>query len=336
MEAYKFKLVILLSLALLTSCGEQQTITHPSSEVTFALPKQLGSISVHIAAEQGFFAKYGIDPKIKYYPSGKRALNEGLLRGEADFANTADIPFVFAIDRKQPVKCIATLYYTDDVNGIAANKLRGINEISDLRGKTIATQKFSTVHHFHDSILPIYGIELDSITTTFAKAEELADLLYQQKIDAFTMREPYLSQAIELLGDDVKIFKFPHDYIQFEVLLTTDTYLKHNPQIVEDVLSAIIEAELYIKQNPDRAIQSFSNALGVQQGVLKQSFSTSNARINLPQSALSLWERQLHWAQLQNDTNGGNDKNNINIMQFIDTSPLATVSNDRVSIITDE
>ncbi|MCI5211251.1 MAG: hypothetical protein D3910_21255, partial [Candidatus Electrothrix sp. ATG2] len=77
-------------------CSNNEKPVPEKIEVRLALALQPSSGLIFVALEKGFFTQAGLHIKLIEYPSGKRALNEGLLTGRADIAVSADVPLAAA------------------------------------------------------------------------------------------------------------------------------------------------------------------------------------------------------------------------------------------------
>ncbi|MBR9726965.1 ABC transporter substrate-binding protein [Shewanella intestini] len=320
-----------------SSCHKPLTDIPAPVTVKFAVPMQLSAILLHLAINEGFLDNHGITAEVSYYPSGKRALQEGLINGDAQVVSTADIPFILAIHEHHSITCLATLSFNDNVNGIIANRQKGINNISDLKGKRIGTQENSTVHHFHDSILPLYGIKLTDINTLFFKAETLPARLYRGEIDAFTMREPFLNQAKSLLGNDAISFKFPNDYIQYEVLLAKNQLLHDSPETVSNILKALADAEQYVRMHPQKALASFAKNIDMPEHAFAHDWQSYNAQLQFPQAALTLWEGQWQWEEtLEEKNHVHTEPHEFMVLDYINEHFLKDLYPNKVSVIAHE
>ena len=65
------------------------------------------------------------------------------------------------------------------------------------------------------------------------RAEELTPSLVQGRIDAFSMREPYIGNAKKLLGDNAIVFSERGIYMSSELAITTRAFADKNPDIIE-------------------------------------------------------------------------------------------------------
>ncbi len=171
--------------------------------VTIGLAREALNALMLIAVEQGLFAQEGLEVTIiDTYPSGKRALR-GLLAGEVDVTTTSEVPLVFQSFTRQDFRVVATIGSSENEPKIIARKDQGISSPKDLRGKRIATQKASAVHFFLHMLLVKYGLSTQDVHLSYKKSEELPQALYKGEIDAFSIREPFISQEKSLLGKNL-------------------------------------------------------------------------------------------------------------------------------------
>jgi sulfonate transport system substrate-binding protein len=250
---------------------------------------------VMIAEDQGFFSKQGVDVTVKYYPSGKLALN-GMFAGEVALATPAETPIVFSSFDRTDFNIVATIGSSDNEPKIVARKDRGFQKPGDLRDKCIATQKASAVHFFLHSFLIKNGLSEKDIKLTFKHPNELVPALADGEIDAFSMREPYVSRAKTLLRDNIVVFEEPGLYLKRSNLVAFNTFMSDRPQAVKSVLKALIKSEEFTKKYPKHSQRIVSNKTGVQESVIAGLWPNLRFEISLEQSLLTLLENEARWA----------------------------------------
>jgi NitT/TauT family transport system substrate-binding protein len=150
------------------------------------------------------------------------------------------------------------------------------------------------------------------------------------KIDAFSMRNPFIQQAKEKLGANAIEFFEPGLYVQ-SFNLVAPQEMKNNPKIVESVLKSLIKAEEYTYAAADDAILAVANELGkVREAEIKEDWNKYNFEISLKQYLIILLEDETKFAVHQ----GLNPEDNFpNFLNFIFTDPLEIIDEERVSII---
>jgi sulfonate transport system substrate-binding protein len=193
--------LFLLLLAVLTGCGREAPSTEGARQaITLALPNHPTSALVLVALDRGLFAGQGLDVQVDHYPSGKRALEEGLLAGRADMAVATDTPLALAALKHPELRVLASVMSTDSVSRIVVRRDLGIETPADLRGKPMATQSASAVHFFLHQFLLEQGMSDQDVKLEFLKIEELPDALASGRVAAISTREPYISPVSRQAG----------------------------------------------------------------------------------------------------------------------------------------
>lgn len=300
MKNYKhiFLLVITMVFAnlFLTGCFDNNSKPKDMKKVRLAIGMQPTSALSIIALEKGYFKDNGLDAQISTHPSGKRALKDALLKGEADIAIAADVPTVIALLEKKPISVVATSASADNNNRVIARKSVGIQSPFGLKGKKIATQKGSAVHFFLDLFMMKNGINYDDVEISFMKAEKLPPALASKSIDAFSMREPYISQAKELLDGDSVIFAEPGLYRQVEAISVNNNFLAKNPDSVNRFLKSLAMAEDFSKKSPQKAIEIVAKKLGAPKKSIEKLWTQIDCNLAIESSTVTTFQNIAQWA----------------------------------------
>lgn len=319
----------LFSLLALNSCGDSKT--QKTYDLSVGIPKQPSSALVHIALHKGFFEDAGLDITPHYYPSGKRALTEGLVTGKVQISTTSDIPFVWKSLEHDKLRILSTIYTANNVNRIIARKDSGIEKPSELSGKKVATQQQSAVHYFLHRFLLEHEIQ-DEVKLSFYKAELLVEKLHSGEIDAFSMREPYISRARDLLGkENAVIFSSPGLYLQSEILLTTADFSLTNPEVVKAFIKALKQAELFAQTNRQESIDIVSAAIDADKAQINAIWDTFILSVTLEHTLLKRLDEMAYWMTKKRENKKPSKLPDYR--QFIDSSPLRSVSAESVLLI---
>lgn len=326
---WMFQWSLVLVFATLAACSSEES--KPPLSISLGIPKQPSSALIHIAVEKGYFDEQNLSVDAKYYASGKRALLDGLAQGEVEFLSTADAPYVFQVSTAMPdLAVLASIYTTDNLNRIVGRKDAGIQSLGDLAGKRVATQSNSAVHYFLHSVVEEQGIAHEQINFEFMRAEELPLALKEGSIDAFSMREPYVSQARDLLGEsNTVILESPGTYVQSELLLARDATLREQPEAAKRLLRALVKAEAYAAENPEDSISIVARALETDESAIAENWAQFNFNVRLNQALLSQLERMTSWIKLEVDT----EANAPNFLERINATPLAEVAPESISLV---
>jgi NitT/TauT family transport system substrate-binding protein len=282
-----------------------------------------------IAENQGFFSKQGVDVAVKYYASGKLALN-GMFSGEVEFATPAGTPIVFSSFERTDFSIVAAIGSSDNDPKIVARKDRGIQKPGDLRGKRIATQKASAVHFFLHSFLIINGLSERDVMLSFKHPDGLVPALAKGEIDAFSMREPYISRAKTLLRKNIILFEEPGLQLKTYNLVGFNTFIKDRPQAVKNILQTLLKSEEFVKKYPKHAQRIVSNKTGLKVSEIAGIWPDLRFEVALEQSLLTSLENQARWAIRNKLT----DRKKVpNYLNFIYLDALEAVKPRGVTII---
>jgi ABC-type nitrate/sulfonate/bicarbonate transport system substrate-binding protein len=272
------------------------TVPEIKKSISLGLALQPTSALAIIAMDQGFFKEENLMIETRSYPSGKRALHEGLLPGEVDIAISADIPIMLQAFKDKQLRILTAVGATSDVNMIVARRDGGITVPSDLKGKRIATQKASAVHYFLHLFLRKHTISEQEVTSSFMKAEQLPKALADGTIDAFSMREPYIGEALKLLGDKAVTFSAPGIYPQTDMVVTRRQFIQNNPKVITDLVQALLAAERFAKDKPEQAADILAKRLGADRKLIAKLWPNLHLSVSLHQSLVLLLESQARWA----------------------------------------
>lgn len=328
-----FFICILLSAILVSACESEldtgQERFKQFKELRLGLAMQPSSALLIIAEKKGYFLQHGLKIHIKQFSSGKRALNVGLLKSKVDVISLAESPFVLASFKNKSLRTFAGIYTAENTNSIVARRDLGIQFPVDLNGKRIATQKASTVHYFMHQFFIENGIDISGLDVSFYKAEELVDKLVKGEIDAFSMREPYVSQARKLLQDKAVVFQESGVYIQKGLLVADENYIYRNRETIRRLLKALYQAEQYIRHHRFEAVKIIAAYIGVENQVFANEFGQSEAKLSLDQLYINIAEDIARWAIMK----GYAENEMPNYLQRVVSEPLREVVPDAVTLI---
>lgn len=303
-------LIVGLFLLLISACDNPNDLTTSQKEsINLTHSVRLGishtppSWLTHIAEHNGYFKEQGLNVIYTSFPSGKRALN-GMFRGEVDIAVTAEGPIVFNSLERQDFSIIATIGTSSNDNVIAARKDRGIQTPNDLKGKTVAIQSASAAHFYLHLFLLKYKLSEKDIIQSFLKVEHLPLALASGEADAISTREPYLSEAVTMLGANAIVFETPGLYLKSYELAAFNTYIKDNPEVLYKLINALLLAEQFVKNNKDQAVAIFASKFGLSKERVTATLKYLDLSVVLDQSLILKLEDEARWATQNKLTDG--------------------------------
>ena len=193
------------------------------------------------------------------YPNGPAVQNGGvpsLIRAEnpADVATNAETQALRQSVKRPDIRIIMTL--VEGHYRIVARKSAGIETLSDLKGKRIATLKATSADYFLARMLERGGLTPADVTEVqIMPLEKLPAAIAAREIDAVAIWEPFSENALRALGDDAVEFSGKGIYRELFNLNTTAGALADPAKRREIVtlLRAIIRATETMARTPAEA-----------------------------------------------------------------------------------
>lgn len=156
--------VLVVMLAMLVSswsCSKGDSSGKVES-ITFGnLPVESSEL-IYIALDQNYFAKNGLNVTIRDYVTGIDTLNAAI-KDEVDIAGMAEWAIVVGAFQKEKISLIANIDKWQAVY-IVARKDRGIQDISDLKGKTVGLSRGTIVEFYLARFLDLHGMNIRDLT----------------------------------------------------------------------------------------------------------------------------------------------------------------------------
>ena len=270
--------------------------TGPVEKVSIGIQNNTITALILVAKGKGYFKEHGLDLSLRKYPSGKLAL-KGMFDGEVNISTVSDIPVMVSSILRDDFLVLGTIAKTGSGAWIIARKDHGIEKPFDLKSKKIATQKASAVHFFLSMFLLHNQISESHVHLIFMKAEDLPGALVHGDIDAFSMRNPFIKEAKNTLGDKAVELFAPDVYRQTFNLVVKKEFIKSNPDVIRRLLKALVEAEKIINQSKEEAIDIVVNELGeIRKSEVTSVWKNFLFKLSLDQSLVLQLEDEARWA----------------------------------------
>ncbi len=260
---------------LVSGCRDRQP-SGPQINLTPVTLCQGGTLTILpvIAQQQGFDAKEGLSITLNNKKDGKLAM-DALVAGECTFSSTSEPPIVSRSFEHDDFVILASLVSSENATKIIARKDRGIRTAADLKGKVIGVRKKTISHFFIDMFLRKNGLSAGDVTMRFFEPKEMPEALARGEIDAYSGSDAYILSGEKLLVRNAVILSEPGLCYNANYLLAMKTYVESKPDNVRRLIAALLRAERFYTENPDKAkalvIKSFNGTREELESILKNS-----------------------------------------------------------------
>lgn len=296
--------------------------------VTLGVSQESLSALAYIARDHGIFEANGLDVEFIEYPSSQLA-HESLVAGQVEAALCADTPIVIGALQGHPVRIIATA--STDANDIkvVARSDAGIETPRDLDGKRVGTQRGTAAHFFLHSFLIKNGMSEADVDVRFDSFAAITEELVSGDLDAVSLRQPFIGQLHEALGERYVLFEEHGLYGKtMNLCVAQDGTL--GPEVKARLVRSFIDAEQQaVSVDIGQTNAEVASALRIAPDELCDCMFVEGA-VGLRQSLILTLEDQARWVR---DSGLVEAPMEFDSLAMLDPGPLDAVDSDRVTIL---
>ncbi len=300
-----------------------------SESITVGGPALEQSAFIYIAEDQGYFAKNGLNVTIMDdYPNGVVPVSD-MLNDKIDISVSAEYPVVMAVLRKEKLSVIGTIdrYQNEDIIG---RRDRGIQNISDLKGKWIGVPRGTICEFFLGRFLNLHGMNLSDVTLVEIIASESVDAIADGDLDAIIYFQPYVYEMKDRLGGNGISWPAQSNQLMFTVMACRDDWAAEHPETITRFLKSLALAEKYMIDHPAESKAIVQKRLNFSDSYMATVWPDHQFSLSLDQSLLIAMNDEGRWAINNNLTS---EKTLPYFQDYIYTKALKEVRPESVNII---
>ena len=220
---------------------------------TFTWP---GHGPFYVAKEKGFFKEAGIDVELSRI-DGVSERRAAIQAGRVDAIATGLEEVVILRANGVDLKAVLETDQSNGADGLVAKKT--IQQIGDLKGKTVAYEEGSPSHIFLTQVLKRAGLTTKDVEPKYMSPEDAGAAFTSGKVDAAVTWEPWLTKAKEMTDSHLLISTAEEPGLIAAVLAVRADTLKNRREDWVAVLRAWFKAVDFCKNRPDEANQIMAN-----------------------------------------------------------------------------
>lgn len=298
---------------------EQLLLNKQVSVLTVSSTNSFLEEPVKVALAKNFFNKYGIDLRVKSYSAGSDALN-GLTKGEVDLAFSSETPFLHSIINDNQIKSIATIVSANKHVNVIGLVQKDINEISDLKDKTIGITLGSNAEYYLQLVLEKNGLSIEDVILLDVEPAQMQQVIYNDRVDAVVTWNPIASSILNNSNIQSKRLDDDNAYTVYFQIATTDKLINQNPYAISNFLLALQEAYVYAQKNPIETKQILVSGTTMTFSDLENVEDIYNKNIGLSYDYEKTLSQELTWIKKYKNK----EEAQIEISNYLDGSILKT------------
>lgn len=283
-----------------------------------------------VAEDQLFFSRNGLNVTLRKYDTGVGAL-DGMINGEADIAvGTNEFPLVGRAFQKERISTIGCIAKSEFIY-LIGRKDRGIEKVTDLKGKRVGTTLRTIAHFYLGRFLELHGMSMQDITLVDVTTPAgWVNAVVEGDVDAIATAQPYANTAKDRLGANAIVWSAQSSQPMYAQVISTNDWITENPELVSRLIKSLAEAEKYVNTHPAQANAIVQERLNLDAGYMETVWQQNQFSLSLDQSLITAMEDEARWMISNNLTT---EKKVPNFLDYIHEDELKTIKPDSVNII---
>jgi NitT/TauT family transport system substrate-binding protein len=274
----------------LVFCGGSR----PTEKVVVAYFGSPSTLTLQVAIEKGYFRDEGLDVTLDSYDTAVLTL-DALLRGEADFATSAETPFAHDVLDGKQISIVVTTCVGKRADSIVARRDRGITSFADLRGKTIGIVPDTVSEYFLQVYLILFNVNPADVRTVSVAPDEMVDALVNGNVDGISQASPMRGTLEEALGDNAVVLDDAAASVARQNVVVTQESAATNPQRIERFVRALVRADRFIERHPEDAHAISAEYLGADGSRYEDDWADLKFEVSLSDALIVSLEQQADW-----------------------------------------
>lgn len=248
------RLIVILAISLSLILGACASAEPEQVTLRMALLPVLDTLSIHVAAQDGFFDEQGISVEIIPVSSAPER-DQIVSAGEADGMLNEIVSTLFYNKDEVQVQIVRTARAATSeapIFRILASADSGITNIEDLKGVEIGISEGTVIEYLTDRLLEAEGFtDAEIASIAVPKIPDRLALLGSGELQAAMLPDPASSLALQG-GAVVVIDDSSHPEFGFSVFSFRKEIIDAHPEAIEKFLAAVEQAVEKINTDPSQ------------------------------------------------------------------------------------
>jgi NitT/TauT family transport system substrate-binding protein len=251
----------------LAGCNEQATTGgagggggDTGGKITLGFSAWPGWFPWQVAADQGLFAKNGVDVEVKYFENYTDSLN-ALSTGNIDANSQTLNDTISSVAGGAKERIVLVNDNSTGNDQIIARE--GIASVADLKGKTVAAEEGTVDHYLLLLALQKAGLGPADVKFTPLATDAAAAAFVAGRVDAVGVFAPFTTTALERQGSKAIATSKDFPGAIPDHLVVNPSLIQDRPDDVQALVKTWFDTVDWIRTNRDQAIAIMAKRAGV-------------------------------------------------------------------------
>jgi NitT/TauT family transport system substrate-binding protein len=321
-------LILAIVFGLLFYLNSQRGYTGKMESITIGKMPIESNALIYIAEDKGFFVQNGLNVTIRDYNTGSAAVS-GLLNNEVDISGAGEYVVVGSAFNKKNISIIASIDKYQSLY-LVGRKDRGIENVSDFKGKKIGVPQGTQAEFFLGRFLNLHGISLQNVTRVDVQPSQSVDAITNGSVDAVIYIRQYNDAIKDRLGDNGVFWPAQSSQLLYTVIVSRNDWVASHPETIRRFLKSLVQAEQYTIDHPAEVKAILQKRLNYEDAYIETVWKYNQFSLTLDQSLVLAMEDEARWMINNNLTS---EKKTPDFLDYIYADGLEKIKPGSVNII---
>lgn len=208
--------------------------------------------------------------------AGSNKANEALRAEAVDIGSTAGSAALLTRSNGTPIQVI-DLYSQPEWSALVTAPGTGVQEVTDLQGRTVAATKGTDPYFFLLQALDEAGVAAEDVTVQNLQHADGRAALENGQVDAWAGLDPIMAAAEE---NGAELFYRNVDFNTYGFLNAHENFLEERPEAAQTVVDVYAYAREWAQENSAETAQLLSEAAGIELSVAEAVLERINLDID--------------------------------------------------------
>lgn len=237
----------------------------------------LGSAALYVTAEKlGYFEEMGLEVETIEFQSGPPEI-AAMASGDIQICQIGHGAHALCAEGQAEIFQIVSTSLADAIIG---NKEKGVNSISDLKGKRVATSAGTSAEAIFNIALQEAGLTAEDVETVEMDTNGMVSAMVSGSVDACATWAPNNKVIEKQLGENAVVLATNADYVDTvtfpDSFATTKEYAEENRETLIRFTQAIQKAMDYRAQNIEEVAKWTAQACEADEQTMLDTVDTGN------------------------------------------------------------
>jgi NitT/TauT family transport system substrate-binding protein len=248
---------------------------------------------IFIADTQGYFKNNSLNVNIKSYQTGLAA-TDAVLKGDTDLSTAAE--FVIAGKALASSQILEVGTITKFQNEYLIGRTdKGINEIKDLKGKTIGVIPGTSSQFYLGRFLELHGLSSNAVNVKALSSSNIVNSIVSGDVDAVLTWQPTINSIKAQLAGKAVIWPAQNEQLKYWNVVGSNSWVNQHPDTVKRFLTALNQSEIFLINHPNEVKTMIQKQMQYSDAYIADIWPQYQFSIGLDPSLITAMNDEARW-----------------------------------------